>query len=102
MHSIILLLISLLAVATAAEFSWIVSDLARVMSRNEKGPQGGAVGIGGLWVISVEQFTGELIVQVVVIDTALLWLQVSESSSPTQAMIFPLIWGGFDVKMFEA
>ena len=102
MHSIILLLISLLAVAIAVEFNWMVPVSARVMFWNEKDPQGGAIGVGGLWRISVEQFTGGLTVHVVVEDNALSWLQVSEISSPTQAVIFPLIWDGQDVRKFEA
>ena len=51
---------------------------------------------------SVEQFTGELIVHVVVIDATLSWLHVSEISSPTQVIIFLFIWGGVDIRMFEA
>ena len=102
MHPIMLPLISLLAVTTAVESNWTAPGLAMVMSWNEKGSHGGATSVGGLWVISVEQFTGELIIHVVVADIVLSWLQVSEISSPAQAMILPLTWDGWDVRKFEA
>ena len=103
LHSTILPLIAVLelTIATAEEFNWITPISSTVMSWNEKGPHGGAVGVGGLWLISVEQFTGELTIHWVVAERALSWLQVSEISSPTQATIAPLIWDGEDVRKFK-
>ena len=96
-------LISELAVTTAVEFNWTAPASAKVIILfwNEKGSHGGASGVGGLWMISVEHFTGELIIHAVAPDQALSWLQVSEISSPAQAMTLPLTWDGRDIRKFE-
>ena len=70
MHSILLPLISLLAVVSAVEFNWTAPGSAKVMSWNQNGPHEGATGAGALWTISVQQFIGELIIHTVAPDPA--------------------------------
>ena len=49
----------------------------------------------------LEQFTGGLNIQLVIAEPESLRLQVSEISSPTQAVILPFSRRGKDVKEFD-